>query len=247
MLKCRYAIVLLVLLVVSVSVLTGCKPAGLVSTSQEVDIGRQASKQVESQYPVNKDPELNRMVTTMGQNLVRFSPRQDVEYTFKILDVDEVNAVSLPGGWIYVYKGLIDLAENNPDQLAGVMAHEIGHVAARHHADMIGRETYAGLIIQTVTRGDVQQWAGLFANLTLLRWSRKHEYEADILGIDIMYKSKQYDPQGLINFFGALEQKQKDNPSEFAQMFRTHPVTTERIKRAQEHLADLKAGRAQPK
>lgn len=243
----RWSIALLVALIAFMSLLAGCKPSGLVSTSEEVSIGKQASQQVESQYPVNKDPKLNAMVTTIGQNLVRFSPRQDVEYTFKILDIDEVNAVSLPGGWVYVYKGLIDLAKNNPDQLAGVMAHEIGHIAARHHADMIGRETYAGLIIQTVTRGDVQQWAGLFANLTLLRWSRKHEYEADLLGIDIMYKSKQYDPQGLINFFGALEQKQKDNPSKFAQMFRTHPVTAERITRAQEHLADLKAGRVQPK
>ena len=245
--RCRHAIVLLVLLVISVSVLAGCKPASLVSTSEEVSIGRQSAQQVESQYPVNKDPKLNDMVTTIGNNLVRFSPRQDVEYTFKILDIDEVNAVSLPGGWIYVYKGLIDLAKNNPDQLAGVMAHEIGHIAARHHADMIGRETYAGLIVQTVTRGDVQQWAGLFADLTLLRWNRKHEYEADLLGIDIMFKSKQYDPQGLINFFGALEQKQKDNPSKFDQMFRTHPVTAERIKRAQQHLDDLKAGRVQPK
>lgn len=237
----------LVLLIASVILLAGCKPSGLVSTSQEIEIGKQASRQVESEYPVNKDPELNGLMTTIGQDLVRFSPRQDVQYTFKVLDVNEVNAVSLPGGWVYAYKGLLDETKNNPDRLAGVIAHEIGHIAARHHADMIGRETYAGLIIQTVTRGDVQQWAGLFANLTLLRWSRKHEYEADLLGIDIMFKSKQYNPQGLINFFSFLEQQQEDNPSKFAQMFRTHPVTAERIKRAQAHLDDLKAGRVQPK
>ncbi len=238
---------LLVALMLSISVLSGCKPAGLVSNSQEVEIGRQSAQQVESQYPVNKDPELNRMVTTMGKNLARFSPRQNVEYTFKILDIKDVNAVSLPGGWIYVYKGLIDTTKGSPDQMAGVIAHEIAHVALRHHADMIGRQTYAGILVQTLTRGDVQQWANLFANLQLLQWSREHEFEADRDGIDIMFKSKQYDPQGLVNFFGALDKLHKDNPSKFEQMFRTHPVTAERVKRAQSHLDDLKAGRVQPK
>lgn len=238
---------LLVALIVSISVLSGCKPAGLVSNSQEVEIGRESAQQVESQYPVNKDPELNRMVTTMGQNLARFSPRQNVEHTFKILDIKDVNAVSLPGGWVYTYKGLIDMTKGNPDQLAGVMAHEIGHVALRHHADMIGRQTYAGILVQTLTHGDVQQWANVFANLQLLQYSREHEFEADRAGIDIMFKSKQYDPQGLVNFFGALDKLHKDNPSKFEQMFRTHPVTAERVKRAQAHLDDLKAGRVQPK
>lgn len=239
--------VLLVLMAVSVSVLTGCRPEDVVSTSQEVQIGRQSAQQVERQYPVNRDPELNRVVNTIGQDLARFSPRQDVEYTFRILDIDQVNAVSLPGGWIYVYRGLIDATRNNPDQLAGVIAHEIGHVAARHHAEMIGRQTYAGVIVQTIGRGDIQQWANIFANLALLRWSRRHEYEADELGIDIMFKSQQYNPQGLVNFFALLEERRRDRPSDFELMFRTHPPTSERMTRAQRRLDDLQAGRVQPR
>ena len=243
----RRVSMLLIFAAMIAATLAGCKPESLVSTSQEVDIGRQSAQQVERQYPVNRDPELNRLVNTMGQNLAACSPRQDVEYTFKILDIKEINAVSLPGGWIYVYRGLIDQTRNNPDQLAGVIAHEIGHVAARHHADMIGRETYAGIIVQTIGGGDIQQWANIFANLTLLRWSRKNEYDADELGLDIMYKCRQYNPQGLVNFFNLLQERQGRDLSDFEQMFSTHPVTSERMKRAQQHLDDLNAGREQPR
>ncbi len=241
----KHAAISIGLLMACSLAIAGCKPESLVSTSQEVEIGRNASQQVESKYPVNKDPELNRLVTTMGQTLVQYSDRQDIKYTFKILDMKEVNAVSLPGGWIYVYKGLIDDTKDDPNELAGVIAHEIGHIAARHHAEMIGRETFAGILVQTLTRGDVRQWANLFANLHLLRWSRKHEYESDRLGVKYAYQSR-YSAEGMINFFEKLEQKRKDDPSRFEQIFRTHPVTAERIKRARAFLADLKAGRRDP-
>ena len=243
----RGAITAIILLLAGYSLLlAGCKPESLVSRSQETEIGQEASREVEKQYPVNKDPQLNAMVNQMGQALAKCSDRQDIEYTFKILDVKDVNAVSLPGGWIYVYRGLIDKTKEKPDQLAGVIAHEIGHVAARHHAEMIGRQTYASILVGTLTKGDVSQIAGVFANLTLLRWSRKHEYEADRLGIKYMYRCKQNDPQGLVNFFNTLLQMQGRQPSEFEQMFRTHPVTSERIKRAQQYLDDLRAGRESP-
>jgi len=243
----RGAITAIILLLAGYSLLlAGCKPESLVSRSQETEIGQEASREVEKQYPVNKDPQLNAMVNQMGQALAKCSDRQDIEYAFKILDVKDVNAVSLPGGWIYVYRGLIDKTKEKPDQLAGVIAHEIGHVAARHHAEMIGRQTYASILVGTLTKGDVSQIAGVFANLTLLRWSRKHEYEADRLGIRYMYRCKQNDPQGLVNFFNTLLQMQGRQPSEFEQMFRTHPVTSERIKRAQQYLDDLRAGRESP-
>ena len=245
MLKHSHVAILLVLLIGCSTVFTGCKPESLVSTSQEVGIGRQASQQIESNYPVNKDPELNRLVNEIGQNLVQYSERQDIKYTFKVLDLKDVNAVSLPGGWIYVYKGLIDNTKGDVNELAGVIAHEIGHIAARHHAEMIGRETFAGILVVTLTRGDVRQWANLFANLTLLRWSRKHEYESDRLGVKYMYQSR-YSAEGLVNFLERLQQIQKDKPSEFEQIFRTHPVTEERVKRAKNFLADLKAGTRDP-
>ena len=246
----RYHATALVLLLVAVPmILTGCNPKGLVSTNQEVDIGRQASQQVESQYKVNKDPQLNALVNNLGQTLVACSDRQDIKYTFKILDIKDVNAFSLPGGWIYVNKGLIDETKGNNDELAGVIAHEIGHVAARHHAAMMGRELQASILIGTLTKGDVTTLANIAANITLLRWSRKQEYEADKLGIKEMWRCRNKDPQaynaqGLVDFFGTLQAKQKKEPSKFEQILATHPVTSERIKRAQEYLNDLKAGRA---
>lgn len=246
MLERRQSAVLLVSLIASM-LFAGCKPANLISKSQEIDIGQAAAQDVEAQYPVDTDPRLNDLVNTIGQNLARYSTRPNLQYTFKILDIDEANAVSLPGGWVYVYKGLIDDTRNDPDELAGVIAHEIAHIAARHHADLMGRDLYAQLLIGMLTGVDIQMFASFFADLTLLRWSRKHEYEADELGIDFMYKSGMYDPQGLIDFFAMLEQEHKDDPSQFEQMFRTHPVTAERIKRAQQHLADLRSGRKQPK
>lgn len=232
--------------VMLIFVFSGCAPKSLVSTSQEVEIGQQASKDIESQYGVVKDPQMNAMVNQIGQALAKCSDRPDLKYTFKILNTNDVNAVSLPGGWVYVYKGLMDETKGKPDQLAGVIAHEIGHVAARHHADMIGRETYANILVGTLTKGDVTQIAGLFANLSLLRWSRKHEYEADRLGIKYMYRCKQYNPQGLINFFDTLLSMEKNQPSKFQQMFQTHPVTTERIQRAQQYLDDLRSGKEKP-
>jgi len=240
-----YAIALTPLLGCSL-LLAGCKPKGLVSRSQEVEIGREASREVERQYPVNEDPQLNKLITQIGRNLAQYSDRQDIEYKFKILDLKDVNAISLPGGWIYVYKGLIDATKGNRDELAGVIAHEIGHITARHHADMIGRQTYAAILVGTLTKGDISQIASIFADLSLLRWSRKHEYEADKLGIKCMYRSGNYNPEGLISFFDKLLQMQGREPSEFEQIFRTHPVTSERIARARAYLADLRAGKADP-
>jgi len=226
----------------------GCNPKSLVSTSQEIDIGRQASQQVESQYRVVNDPQLNSLVNNLGQALVSCSDRQDIKYTFKILDIKEVNAFSLPGGWIYVNKGLIDETRGNNDQLAGVIAHEIGHVAARHHAAQMGREVQANILIGTLTKGDVTTLASIAANFTLLRWSRKQEYEADKLGIEEMWRCRNkgdaYNAQGLVDFFGTLEAKSKKDPSKFEQALSTHPVTSERTKRAQQYLNDLKSGKA---
>ena len=244
MYKTKPVLLLFVLLLGMTIAFTGCKPKDIVSTSQEIDIGKQASQDVERQYPVNRNPQLNATINQIGQALAQCSDRRDITYTFKILDVKDVNAFSLPGGWIYINKGLIDATQGKPDQLAGVIAHEIGHVAARHHAEMMGREVYANVLIGTLTQGQTQQLASVFANLSLLRWSRKQEYDSDRLGIKYMYRCRQYDAQGLVNFFNTLLKIQPDRPSGFEQIFRTHPVTSERIKRAQTYLDDLRAGRA---
>jgi predicted Zn-dependent protease len=226
--------------------LSGCRPRDLVSTSQEVQIGQQASQEIDQKYRLVTDPALNQMVNNIGQTLVRYSDRQDIKYTFKILDVPDVNAFSLPGGWVYVDKGLIDNTKGNIDELAGVISHEIGHVVARHHADMIGRQVYANILIGTLTQGQISQIASVFANISLLQYSRQQEYAADRLGIKQMFLSKQYNPQGLINFFNNLLKLEGNPPSQFEQIFRTHPTTQDRITAAQDYLNGLKNGTIKP-
>jgi len=229
-------------LLLAVAALTGCETESLVSKSQEVEIGRQAAKDIEARHPVSKDAELNATVNDIGQYIAARSDRTDIQYTFKVLDIKDVNAVSLPGGWVYVYKGLMDEVGSDKDMLAGVIAHEVGHVTARHHAELMGRSTLYGIGIAVLTKGNTRQWVNFFANLNLLRWSRKHEYEADALGIKYTYSST-YNPDGLIRFLEVLQTKSKSEPSRFEAALRTHPVTSERIDRAKDDLAVLKAGR----
>jgi len=205
-----------------------------VSTNDEVTIGRQSAAEIEAKYPVSRDARLNQLVNNIGQELLRHTtPRQGIQYTFKVLDVSDINAFSLPGGWIYVNRGLIDATGGNTDQLAGVIAHEIAHVQARHHAELMGRSTLYGIAIGTLTKGNTTQWVNFFANLNLLRWSRVHEYEADKLAIDYTFPSR-YNAQGIIDFFGVLQERSgRGSTPEF---LRTHPLTEDRIERAQNYL-----------
>jgi len=231
--------------------ISGCKPQSLVSTKEEVNIGRQVAHEVESHYKVDTDPQINALVNQIGQTLVKHCDRQNIKYTFKVLDISDVNAFSLPGGWVYVNKGLIDATRGREDELAGVIAHEIGHVVARHAAAAMGRGLEADILVGTLTRGQTQQFAGLFADLSLLHYSREQEYEADKLGIKEMWLSRdedpmRYDAQGLVDFFGGLLAMEGNPPSQTERMFRTHPVTSQRIKFAQAYLDDIRAGKSSP-
>ncbi|MBI2843715.1 MAG: M48 family metalloprotease [Armatimonadetes bacterium] len=231
---------LLVLALAASGMLWGCAPESLVSTSDEVAVGRQAAAEVEATYPVSRDPAANQLVNDIGRHLLsQTQPRQGIEYTFKVLDVNDVNAFALPGGWIYINRGLIDQTRGNRDQLAGVIAHEIGHVQAKHHAEMMGRSALYGIAIGALTKGNVTQWANLFANLNLLSWSRKHEYEADTLAIDYTFASR-YNAQGIIDFFRVLQAEQGRGRT--PAFLRTHPLTEDRIERAQAYLNRKKSG-----
>jgi len=248
----HFCIMLTLLIALGYSVcISGCKPQSLVSTQEEVSIGREASQQVEAENVVVTDTGLNSLVNRLGQTLVGCSDRQDIQYTFKVLDTGEVNAFSLPGGWVYVDKGLITATAGKNDQLAGVIAHEIGHIVARHGAQQIGREIEANILIGALTRGQMQEVASIFADIELLHYSRTEEYEADRLGIKEMWRCSHedpvtYNPEGLIDFFGYLLKIEGKPPSGFEQIFRTHPVTANRITAAQTYLNDLRSGKASP-
>jgi len=231
-------VILLFAIVLSAAVLSGCKTSSLISESQEIEIGRQASLDIERKYHVVNDPALNQRINHIGQTIAARSARANIAYTFKILDLKDVNAVSLPGGWVYLYKGLINECKDDDDMLAGVIAHEIGHVAARHHAAIMGRETLYGIGIQVLVKGNLQQWVAVWANLDLLRWSRSDENEADRLAINYTYGSP-WKPDGLIRFLKILQTKSKGDGGIFGPMLRTHPLTKERIERAEKYLQEL--------
>src|SRR5271167_2386858 len=214
------------------------------SLETEIRMGKSYSMQVENGVKLVQDPVINEYVNRIGQNLVRNSDAQ-VPFTIKVIDSDEVNAFALPGGFFYVNSGLI-LRAQEESELAGVMAHEISHVTARHgtrqatKADMIQIGAMAAMIF--VPYG----WAGygiyqalqLAIPLSYLKFSRDAEREADFLGLQYMYKAG-YDPNAYVTFFERIQADEKRRPGTIPKMFSTHPPTPDRIELAQKEIARI--------
>jgi predicted Zn-dependent protease len=209
------------------------------SIEKEIALGKQMAQQVERDSKIINDPVVSEYVNRIGQNLVRNSDAK-VPFTIKVIDSDEVNAFALPGGFLFVNSGLI-LKADNEAELAGVMAHEIGHVAARHGTRQATRGELANLgTIPLIFMGGwagyaVRQAAGLAIPLGFLKFSRGMEAEADMLGIEYMYKTG-YDPRAFIDFFERLETLEKKKPGTISKVFATHPPTEDRIEKAQEEI-----------
>jgi beta-barrel assembly-enhancing protease len=208
----------------------------------QINMGRQYAEQVDSNSKLIKDPVITEYVNRLGQNLVRNSDSK-VPFTIKVVDSDVVNAFALPGGFFYVNSGLI-LAADNEAELAGVMSHEIAHVAACH----IARENTRGTLAQLASLplifvgGGIglaaQEAAGLALPVTFLKFSRGFEAEADYLGVQYMYKSG-YDPQAFTAFFEKIQAEEKKKPGTFSKAFETHPQTPDRIEKSQEEIERL--------
>jgi len=212
------------------------------SLDSEIAMGKQYAQQVESSVKLIQDPVVNEYVNRIGQNLVRNSDAK-VPFTIKVIDSDEVNAFALPGGFFYVNSGLI-LAADNESELAGVMAHEIAHVCARHAMRQMTRAQLANfasipLIFMGGWAGYAIRSAASFAlPMTFLTFSRGFEAEADYLGVQYMYKTG-YDPQSFVSFFEKLQAKEKKKPGTLAKAFSTHPQTPDRIEKSQEEIATI--------
>ncbi len=208
------------------------------SLDREMALGRQLSQEVESSSKLVTDPVINEYVNRIGQNLVRNSDAR-VPFTIKVLDNDEVNAFALPGGFFYVDSGLI-LAADNEAELAGVMAHEIAHVAARHATkNMTRAQIWNFASVPLIFVGGpvayaVAEAAGLLVPLGFLKFSRDAEREADLLGLEYDYASG-YDPEAFVEFFEKLNIEKK-KPNMVAKAFATHPMNVERIKDAQDEI-----------
>ncbi|MBV9610378.1 MAG: M48 family metalloprotease, partial [Acidobacteria bacterium] len=212
------------------------------SLEKEIRMGKEFAQQVEASVKLVQDPVVNEYVNRIGQNLVRNSDAR-VPFTIKVIDSDEINAFALPGGFFYVNSGLI-LAADEEAELAGVMAHEIAHVAARHATRQMTRgqlANFASIPLIFVGGGigyAVRSAAGLGLPLTFMTFSRGFEAEADYLGLEYMYKTG-YDPQAFISFFEKIQAKEKKKPGTLAKAFATHPQTPERIEKSQQEINNI--------
>lgn len=217
----------------------GGKSVLSISTEQEVELGKEVSAEVEKQYGVIKEPKYNDIVQEVGRRIAAVAPRKDVQYSFAVLNSDDVNAMSAPGGFIFVNKGLLDYINFDKDILAFVIGHEVGHVVARHAVKMLERELKTEIAIAAITRNE--QWARMLSftrDLVLLGYGRDNEFEADRWGVELAYKAG-YDPQGAVRFFQKLLKDEKGKPSKLAVFFQTHPPTQDRLNRVQEEIRRL--------
>ncbi|HWR17346.1 MAG TPA: M48 family metallopeptidase [Terriglobales bacterium] len=211
------------------------------SLDREAALGKQLATEVESSVRLLKDPVITEYINRLGQRLVRNSDAQ-VPFTIKVIDDDEVNAFALPGGYFYVNTGLI-MAADNEAGLAGVMAHEIAHVAARHATKNQTRSQIFDLIsIPLVFVGGpavmaARQVMGIAVPLGFLKFSRDAEREADMLGMQYEYATG-YDPQEFVKLFEKLKAVDKQKKNFLSRAFATHPMTDDRIKRAQKMIGE---------
>ena len=215
------------------------KGVNFYSLEKEIALGKQLAQEVERESKIVDDPVIAEYVNRVGQNLVRNSDAK-VPFTIKVIDSDEVNAFALPGGFFFVYTGLIMKADSEAE-LASAMAHEIAHVAARHGTRQATRGELANLMtIPLIFMGGwtgyaIQQGAGLAIPMGFLKFTRGFEEEADFLGLQYMYKTG-YDPTAFVDIFERLESLEKKKPGTLSKVFATHPPTEDRIKKVQKDI-----------
>jgi predicted Zn-dependent protease len=212
------------------------------STESEMKEGKGISMEIERSVKFINDPMVTEYVNRVGQNIVKNSDAK-VPFTIRVIDSDEINAMALPGGFFYVNSGLI-LAADDEAELAGVMAHEIAHVAACHAA----REQTRASLIQMASipfifiGGGIgyagYEAAGIGGMFGILKFSRNFEAEADYLGIEYMYRSG-YDPSAFVSFFEKVQAMEKKKPGTLAKAFDTHPQNADRIAKSQDEIRKI--------
>ena len=218
------------------------KGVNFYSIEKEIALGKQLAQEVERQAKIVDDPVIAEYVNRIGQNLVRNSDAK-VPFTIKVVDAEEINAFALPGGFFFVNTGVLINADSEAE-MAGVMAHEIAHVAARHgtrqatRGEIINLASIPLIFMGGWTGYAIQQGAGLAIPLGFLTFSRGFESEADYLGLQYMYKAG-YDPTAFVDFFEKIQSKEKKKPGTMSKVFSTHPMTDDRIKHSQQEIQNI--------
>lgn len=212
------------------------------SLKKEIALGKRMAQDVERHSKIVDDPVIAEYVNRVGQNLVRNSDAK-VPFTIKLIDSADINAFALPGGFFFVNSGLMLRAESE-SELAGVMAHEIAHVAARHgtrqatKGQLINIATIPLMFIGGWTGYGIYQASGFLIPMTFLKFSRGMESEADFLGVQYLYKSG-YDPTSFIDFFEKMLADEKRRPGTMSKLFRSHPPHGSRIRNTQKTIDQL--------
>jgi beta-barrel assembly-enhancing protease len=212
------------------------------SIEKEIALGKQMAQEVERQAKIVDDPVVAEYVNRIGQNLVRNSDAK-VPFTIKVIDSEEINAFALPGGFFFVNTGIL-LNADNEAEMAGVMAHEIAHVAARHgtrqatRGDLVNYGSIPLIFLGGWTGYAIRQGMGLAIPMGFLSFSRGFESEADMLGLEYMYKAG-YDPESFVDFFEKIQSLEKRKPNSMSKVFSSHPPTDDRIKAAQKNIQEL--------
>lgn len=208
---------------------TGQKEFIYVTTPAEVSIGKVIALKISKQYKISKEPKKIDRLKKIGKNIAAVSDRKDLKYTFFVIEDDSLNAFTTPGGYIYIHSGVLDKA--NDDELACVIGHEVGHVAARHIAKKLQAQIGYNILMTIATReaniGVLQKAASVGYDLMMLGYSRGDEIASDKLGVKYAYKAK-YDPYAMIKFLKRLEDAKE---GEMGLVFlRSHPYASQRIK-----------------
>ena len=222
------------------NVATGKEDIFYYSTEQELAMGLSMKKQIEKEYKLVEDPLVQKRVADIGAKIAGVSDRKDIVYRFKVLDKDEINAVSLPGGYVYVLKGLVDTVDND-GELAGVLAHEVGHIVARHSVKKMqaamGYNLVRLLMIPVPQSGEVAATADAAFIELFLGYGREDELLADELGARYA-KRAGYDPHNMITFLQKLEDHNRRRPLQPRSYYKTHPYVPDRIRVVKQELGE---------
>ncbi len=238
------SLILLAFLVLPWGCATSGSPGGgviFISTQEEVRIGAQAARQIEKKYPVLRDSPVADYVEEVGQRLARVCDRHDITYHFKVLVSKEVNAFSLPGGWVYIFTGMLEKLDNTA-QLAGVLGHEIGHIVARHAVKRLQIALGVGILYSIFLgrQGDplTQNAVKFLINIAMSGYSRANEREADHLGIIYEYRAG-YNPRGIIQVMEMIRGIHHGKISSWQKFLMDHPPPQERIRLLEGYLKQL--------
>jgi len=210
-----------------------------VGTEDELVIGRRMAHHIERRFKLDTDLMVKSRVRAIGHAIAKVSDRKDIPYTFKVIKHKDVNAFTTPGGQVYIFRGLIDKTKSDAE-LASVIAHEVGHVAARHAAKKMeldmGYNLLMGLAFSKSRKPDIERYIGMGFNVISLGYTREDEKFADKLGVKYLMRAG-YDPYGMVRFMETMLKMEKEKGGSSPHILRSHPHMSERIGAAKKEIA----------